>query len=644
MIKTKQILIALAVIGANVLHNMPVHTALAAEGDIRWYGTTGGFVDAIPSPAVTTGINLTITDSTQVNGKTVADVNKEIYGGYTGGSEAVKNNSITFNTTNAVTTAAYIYGADTDSGDASGNSVNIKNGTFSGDIYGSKIHNSSTTGTATKNSVNIADGTFSGKIYGGNNNASTATKNSVVIDGGTFSNTIYGAQGAGVDGNSVTINKGTFKTDVFGGNASVDGTDATNNTVTINNGVFDVNNKYVYGGVSAGGDVTGNKVIINDGQFTGTNILAGRKDKYTGNATGNTVTIKGGTFSDITIYGIISLTGNVTGNTVNIEGGTFNTIKKLYGGYVGATGTSTNNTLNLKTVIGGTAAEVKYFQNVNFTLPEGATSEVTMLKVGSTGMALGGITFTTDLNGLSLTETGDYVTLIKNVDDSSFTPATSGLGHYILTIGGVNELVYSNGTPVAKGDYTIKQGSNKFDSGTTGNYTVQINGNTTDGGLSATSYSGNEIIIRRGEYAPAVGNVAVAGAYNGTADAINNNTVKIYDGTFKGNIYGGHSTYGEVSGNTVNIYGGTLGVSPNPINIYGGYSNTNNVTGNVTNIEGGTFASGAYIRGGGSNSGNATKNTLTINGGTFSGENNIFMAVKAVTVTPAGIAGKRATR
>ncbi len=615
MIKTKKILIALAVIGANVLHNMPLHTALAAESDIWWYGTTGGFVDVEPNPAVTTGVNLAITDSTQVNGKMVAEVNKIIYGGYTDGSLDVKNNSIIFSTTNAITIAAEVYGGYSENGNVTNNTVTISNGTFSNKIHGGKTNSNSATTTARGNAVIIDNGTFDGYIFAG-----------------------FGGAG-GVVENSLTINNGTFNANVYGGDAVGSGA-AAKNTVTIYDGIFSVTNKPVYGGVSNGGDVTENVVIIKGGTFNGTSIIAGA--------------VLGGS------------TSNNTGNAVTIEGGIFNNVK-LYGGMGG---TSSNNELNFKTKMGGTANEVKYFQKMNFTIPTGATSDTVMMRVNNTNaMALSGITFATDLNGLSLTG-NDYITLVKNVDGTE-GPLAAHTNYYVLDIGGTKELVYSNGMPVAKADFEIttngvksavdskyyNDGSGSMDAiantSKTYNHLVQGNVDFTTG-AATTNYRNNEIIIRRGTYSSST---AVVGAFNTTTnDELTNNTVSIYDGTIKGAVYGANSTNGAVSGNTVNIYGGTLGES-NTINIYGGYSNTNDATGNLTNIEGGTFSAsknnfyGGYsengkaggsgenegnkviidnitfgsgteneIYGGCSGHGDACGNSVIINNGTFNGK------------------------
>ncbi|MBQ0066609.1 MAG: autotransporter domain-containing protein [Phascolarctobacterium sp.] len=383
--------IMLAVFAGNMLY---MGQALAVASG--WYGTTVGFVDTKPSPAITTGVDLIITDSTQVNGNNVT-APFEIFGGYTSGSEDVKNNSITFNTTSATTIRAKIYGGYSQDGNVANNTVTISNGTFNSGIYGGRINNSNATTTARGNAVIIDNGTFGGSIYAG-----------------------FGGVGGAVE-NSLTINNGTFNTIVYGGDATNGGV-AKKNTVTINDGTF--TNKNVYGGVSSGGgDATENEVIIKGGTFTGTTIIAGNTmGDSSGNATGNTVTIKGGTFNNIEKLngGRVANTGNATGNTVNIEGGTFNTIKNLYGGYVAATCTSSNNTLNLKIKLGGTSTEVGYFQTMNFTLPAGTQAGETIIKTGKLYVDKNGGTATVNVkaaNGVKL-NVGDVITLVDSGDTS----------------------------------------------------------------------------------------------------------------------------------------------------------------------------------------------------------------------------------
>ena len=83
--------------------------------------------------------------------------------------------------------------------------------------------------------------------------------------------------------------------------------------------------------------------------------------------------------------------------------------------------------------------------------------------------------------------------------------------------------------------------------------------------------------------------------------------VEMTGGTVNGEIYGGYSNGGAVTGSTVTITGGIAGW-----NVYGGWGNTD-ATGNTVTITGGEVSRNVY--GGWSNGGAATGNRVTINGG-----------------------------
>ena len=647
MIKTKHILIALAVIGANVLHHMPVHKAFAVTTVPYWYGTTDGFVYMLPDPAVVSGVNLTIDDTTcniDDTPKQANLVSDSIYGGYTIGNDTVSNNSLTI-ALNSISVTANIYAGYSIGGEASGNKLIINSGTINGsdksvcggysegsgkvsknevtinggtinnDVYSGwsvsgevsenklsinnvtiegNVHGGRTNGAASKNEVTIKNSTITGEVYGGRSNDSgEVSRNKIITDSSTISGNVYGGYGQGGSAirNEVTINSGTINGNymkVYGGSSGSG--QANLNIVTINGGTIDGNSKKVYGGYSHGNSVNSNKVIITGGTVNA-NVYGGFTNDN-GAAIGNEVTIKNGTISG-EVYGGESDGGAAWQNTVTINGGIFKDAK-LYGGK-GYT-TSTDNTLNLNAVINGTISEVAKFQKVNFTFPAGMDREMPMLKV-TTSMALDGVTF--DVQNWS---DGDYITLVKNVDDASFTPSGN---FYVLNIGGTKELVYANGTPTAKADYTIKQGSKKYDSAATaGTYNNDVKGNTTDGELSDTSYSGNEIIIRRGTY---TGNVM--GAYDSNNNNnVTSNKVVIYDGTFSYPVRGGWASHGNAENNSVTIKGGTFN---NPI--YGGHTTAGIATNNTVTIEGGTFTSGSYkLYGGYTDSGMSSGNTLNL--------------------------------
>lgn len=479
-----------------------------------FYNTSSNQWTTSSSSTATSGLTLTIDDSTTFGGNNVVSLveNDVIYVGYSSGSGTVFNNTITFDTTDASTIKANIHGGHSQSGAA-----------------GSE--------TDGDNKVIIKGGTFSGSISGGYSNSDSAENNSVTINGGTI-------------------------------NASV------------------------YGGYSFSDSAKGNIVTINNGG-----------------------TING------SIYGGHGL--SATENIVVINGGTFNNGFSLYGG---DGSTSTGNALSLWTVIGGKAKEVKKFQMMNFTIPKGMDTEMPMLKV-TTPVVLhdatnGDIGFTTNPNDLDLAE-GDYVTLVKGVDNTNFTPATN---YKVFDFGTYKELVYGN-NPVAKADFEITTNGEKskvndtyYNDGasttdkianTNKEYGSKVQGNVNFAdGTATTNYTGNEIIIRRGTYSE-----DVYGAQSANSDSVTNNKVSIYDGTFSYNeIFGGYSKSGTAENNTVTINGGTFAGT-----IYGGGSEAGAVShnevivNNLTTDESFTAYGGYRFELGGNDNANVSYNTIQMN-------------------------------
>ena len=160
-----------------------------------------------------------------------------------------------------------VYGGETASGDATGNTVIISGGTVSGYVYGGDAGD----GNATSNRVIISGGTM-GDVCGGLAvDSGNATSNTVIMTGGTVAASVVGGNSFGgvVTGNTVIISGGTVG-DVYGGHTG-DG-NATSNTVIISGGTVG----YVYGGDAplGNGIATGNRVILS-GAPTLTGIIYG---------------------------------------------------------------------------------------------------------------------------------------------------------------------------------------------------------------------------------------------------------------------------------------------------------------------------------------------------------------------------------
>ncbi|MBQ0067191.1 MAG: hypothetical protein KBS60_03240, partial [Phascolarctobacterium sp.] len=218
-----------------------------------------------------------------------------------------------------------------------------------------------------------------------------------------------------VTNNTITINSGTFDyCEIFGG-CTIDGS-ATGNKIKINDGTFNGCNVYVGLSYSATCNVANNSLIISGGTFGGDSKIYGG-NSVNGDAIGNELTITGGTFGENSkIYGGYAPDGNANNNTVEIFGGTFTDGFKLYGGYADDESKSMGNKLNLKIKMGGKAAEVGNFQEMNFTLPTNVLdNDKPMLSIDELYVDTFGGTATINVyaaNGVKL-NAGDRITLIK---------------------------------------------------------------------------------------------------------------------------------------------------------------------------------------------------------------------------------------
>ena len=196
----------------------------------------------------------------------------------------------------------------------------------------------------------------------------------VTIDISDGKDSYYGDESSGGDvtGVNATVT-GTDTTDeivhVYGGYAS-GGYNATNNTV---NFLADKNGKgnlWMYGGYSAFGDATGNTVTFSGG--TASHVWAYGGYSSDGDATGNTVIISGGTVSG-RVFGGNSSRSSATGNKIIIRAGengetaTFGEDTKLYGGYSDF-GTARDNALILQGVKNVEVGNVRYFDKYQFLL------------------------------------------------------------------------------------------------------------------------------------------------------------------------------------------------------------------------------------------------------------------------------------
>ena len=353
-------------------------------------------------------------------------VTENVYGGRSVNGPA-QNNSVTM--TNG--SANWLLGGYSDSGDVSGNSVNVSGGTLSGGVNGGET----TSGNATGNSVDFSNVTAT-YVQGGYSGSGSATGNSLALHSGTVQNNAFGGyvdSGSGeASDNSVTFNGGSVTNNIYGG-MSAAGL-AQNNSVTMTNGSA----KWLLGGYSANGNVIGNSINVSGGTLTG--VSGGESNS--GSATGNIVSISGGTVQSNVNGGFVaSGSGKATGNIVNISGNADLSTATVAGG-ISSSDAFTGNTLNKNSDAAVHIA--RNFASVNFGYSGNAN--IGELDSTPTGSALSGVTVNTNANNVSF----------DGVISGSGSITKAGAGTLILS--GTN--TYSGGTTISAGTLSIGSDTN----------------------------------------------------------------------------------------------------------------------------------------------------------------------------------------
>ena len=482
-------------------------------------------------------------------------VTENVYGGRSVNGPA-QNNSVTM--TNG--SANWLLGGYSDSGDVSGNSVNVSGGTLSGGVNGGET----TSGNATGNSVDFSNVTAT-YVQGGYSGSGSATGNSLAIRSGTVQNNAFGGyvdSGSGeASGNSVTFNGGSVANNIYGG-MSAAGLVQSNSVIMTNGSA-----KWLLGGYSNSGDVSGNSVNVSGGTLTG--VSGGESNS--GSATGNIVSISGGTVQSNVNGGFVaSGSGKATGNIVNISGNADLSTATVAGG-ISSSDAFTGNTLNKNSDAAVHIA--RNFASVNFGYSGNAN--IGELDSTPTGSALSGVTVNTNANNVSF----------DGVISGSGSITKTGAGTLILS--GTN--TYSGGTTISAGTLSIGSDTN-IGSGTNtiGNKgTLLLSGNGTYTNDWTLSGAGSAIATDNNNTLSGVlsGNGGLTKTGAGTLTLTGNNTyaggTAINDGTLKGNIASGTDLSIAASA----IYGGD-----NKAHSVGGL----NGGGKILNTDGLTVQSGTF--------------------------------------------------
>ena len=452
-------------------------------------------------------------------------VTENVYGGRSVNGPA-QNNSVTM--TNG--SAKWLLGGYSNSGDASGNRVEVSGGTLSGGVNGGET----TSGNATGNSVDFSNVTAT-YVQGGYSGSGSATGNSLAIRSGTVQNNAFGGyvdSGSGeASGNSVTFNGGSVTNNIYGG-MSAAGL-AQNNSVTMTNGSA----KWLLGGYSANGNVIGNSVNVSGGTLTG--VSGGESNS--GSATGNIVSISSGTVQSNVNGGFVaSGSGKATGNIVNISGNADLSGAVVAGGSSPDGDAFTGNTLNKNSDAAVHIA--RNFASVNFGYSGNAN--IGELDSTPTGSALSGVTVNTNANNVSF----------DGVISGSGSITKTGAGTLILS--GTN--TYSGGTTISAGTLSIGSDTN-IGSGTNtiGNKgTLLLSGNGTYTNDWTLSGAGSAIATDNNNTLSGVlsGNGGLTKTGAGTLTLSGTNTYTGMTTVRSGTLALGN----DLTSNQLTLYGGTV--------------------------------------------------------------------------------------
>ena len=540
------------------------------------------FKDANTTPTVS-GVNKDIWAGRSVIGNTTTNntltingtTHRDAYGGWTAGTgttAAAKNDS-TGNTVNLKAgTVRTIYGGFTSvqTGNATGNKVNISGGSVTGTVHGGYLSHTSATGSATGNTVTITGGSMT-DVYGGFTNGTGATTGNTVKLGDGEHNLAAGTNIVGT---------------VFGGNKA----DVTDNTLNINTNAQAGNIK----------NFDHLKFNLNSHALTQSTPVLRLNSGATGNLDWRKLDVNAEKFNaPIKTYEAYNLVLMENANGISFQQGATNTytvaggVKSTTSGDFEFTIDTANHTASSTQV---TAAGFKFKNHVATYNEISAHNEAwagrTNIgnKVEKNKLTVTGGTLTTAaygglvINNKPSATTGDAE---KNTVNITGGTVANAYGAQVRTKAGSAS---ENTAKISGGTVSHVYGASLTAAGATGS-ALKSRVDVTGGAVTGDVYGGQIVDT-------------------GATGSVTESQVNLTGGSVGGSVYGGRTNgSGFAKDNIVNITGGTLH------DVYGGFAQAGKATGNTVNLGTATNAVAAGTSVGtiwGGNS-SAAGNTLNVN-------------------------------
>ena len=414
-------------------------------------GGRSKYSDTDPNAVSVSDNQVTITGGT---------VEKDVFGGAADTAGNVTGNVVTMSG-EGTNVKENLVGGLSNSGDASGNTVNLNGGSVGKIVFGGNATN----GRADRNVINVTGGSVGGNIIAGQANKGT-DKNEVHVSGGTINGQITG--GYSIDSastnNTVTVKNVTVTGNITSGyvekseNGEVSGNaegnsltisdsatvnqvtsgytqygSASNNTLLVTSNA--TVNTFAVAGVSENGNVSGNSLTINGGAHLADYGVGGKT--LIGDATNNSVSIEDATI-DGNVYGGVTSNGNATNNLITLTGGNVKIAGTVYGGFFDGEVRSsadvfTGNTLNLNH-FRGELGGIENVQNYNWVLPKDVVNNETLVHItGDNPVNLANTTHKVaiDNDGNRLT-VGDKITLIDKTANAPKSTMEVKQGNFLI--------------------------------------------------------------------------------------------------------------------------------------------------------------------------------------------------------------------